>query len=221
MSAVRPELGPTLPELAEQRLARPRRALRLAALAAVLLVAAVLAPLLFRGGGLDGREKVIHRGPPVFNVLHEPGVVRRMRPHAGELLRFEGGGGRLRLAFTARPLELPPFRGDVNGILPIRAQRELIDPRRDVPGFRLTDEGRARVNDAPGYQVGFRLRDGRRRTTGRDVMVLPAEVGETRGVLLSFRQTLLGDGPLSEAERERTAAVRSAFRSFRFGTERK
>ena len=137
---------------------------------------------------------------------------RRCAPRVGASRRSG------RLVVTVRPLSLPPYRGSVSGLLPIYAERHLRTLAAELPGFRARTEGKARVNDAPGYQLRYRAGPAARRTLGIDILVVP-EDGRRDGVVLRYRQT---NPPraLGAADRELVKATRKAFRSFRFGLDR-
>jgi hypothetical protein len=86
VSVVRPEFGPTLPELLGPRLASLGRRGRFAlGAAAALLVLAVVAALALRDG--DGRTTVVIREPIAFNVL-VPASLERVAPQGDEVLRL-------------------------------------------------------------------------------------------------------------------------------------
>lgn len=172
------------------------------AVAIALLLAIALVALL-TGSKTAGLEQVVHRSAPVYNLLHAPGKVREVPAHPGELTRLEAAAGGYRATLTISKLRLPPYRGNVSGVLPIYATA-AVDPGE------LLDESKARVNDAPGYQVGLRTGPA---TTLRKVYVLPADSGVRDGVVIAFEQT--GKGP-----RDVVMAAKKAFRSFRFGTGR-
>ena len=86
----------------------------------------------------------------------------------------------------------------------------------ELPGFRLRAEGKARVNDAPGYQLRYRAAG---LTTASTSSSCPND-GDREGVLLRFRQ-INPPRALGEPGRELVKATRKTFRSFRFGLERK
>jgi len=219
MATVRPELGPTLPALLRRRFGIPP-AVTLA-VAAVVAAAAVAAILVALTRPPSPGEQVIHDQPPVFNLLHPPGVLRTAAPRAAELLRLEGRRGKLSVEVVVRPLALPSYGGDVtHGLLPVYADRFVEAQKEQVPGLRLVQEGRARVNNAVGYEVGFQAVAPDDRMYGRDVLLVPDDPEEGRGfVTLSLRQRKPG-GPFSGAEQGLANAARKAYRSFRFGTER-
>ena len=211
---VLPEYGPTAPALARRHLG-PRGGRRLA-VATLLVVGAVVA--LVAAGSGDGLDTLEHRSRPVFTLLHPPDQVRRVPPRAGELVRLEAARGPLRTAVTVRRLSLPAYDGSVSGLLPILAERHAAALARELPGFELRGEGKARVNDAPGYQLRYRAGPPERRTIGFDIFVVP-EDGDREGVLLRHRQTNPARR-LGEPGRELAKAARKAFRSFRFGLDR-
>src|SRR6266511_2485261 len=115
------DLGPTLPALVRRRFARPRRVWWTAGAAAAVVLGGLAVALVARGGGLDGKVKLIHRGQPVFNVLYTPGAVRPVKARTGELLRLEASGHGLRAEIVARSLRLPAYKGTVGGLLPVFA----------------------------------------------------------------------------------------------------
>jgi len=211
---VLPEYGPTGPELVRSRLGpRGRRIV----VALVALVVVGLAVLIVASSG-DGLTKLEHRSAPQFTLLYPAGDVRRVKAGPGEILRLRSGRGRLRMVVAIRRLELPPYEGSVSGLLPVLADRQVAALARELPGFRFRTDGKARVNDAPGYQLRYRAGPPSRRTLGTDVLVVP-EDGDREGVLLRFRQT---NPPraLDETDKELVKATRKAFRSFRFGLNR-
>lgn len=207
---VLPEYGPTGPELVRARLGPRGR--RVAVAAAALAIVALAVLIATRAG--DGLTKLEHRSAPQFTLLYPPADVQRVKAGPGELVRLRSGRGRLRMVVTIRRLELPPYEGSVSGLLPVFADRQAAALARELPGFRRRTEGKARVNDAPGYQLRYRAG----RTVGTDVMVVP-EDGERDGVLLRFRQTN-PPRPLDAGEKDLVKATRKAFRSFRFGLDR-
>ena len=207
---VLPEYGPTGPELVRRRLGRRGRII---AAAVAALVIALIVVLIATGG--DGLTELKHESSPQFTMLYPAGTVDRVKPGPGELVRFRAQRRGLRLLVAVRRLTLPPYEGSVAGTLPIVADRQAAALAEELPGFRLRGEGKARVNDAPGYQLRYRSRDV---TNGIDILVVPDD-GDREGVLLRFRQSnpprALGAG-----QRDLVKATRKVFRSFRFGLDR-
>jgi hypothetical protein len=206
---VSPEFGPTAPEILRRRF---RPGMRRVVYAAAALMVVVLA-LLIAGKG-DGLTELQHTSAPQFTMLYPPSQVHEVKPRPGELVRFRAARGGLRMLVVARPLRLPAYQGSVSGLLPLLADRQAAALARELPGFRLRTDGKARVNDAPGYQLRYRAGH----TQGTDVFVVP-EDGDREGVLLRFRQT---NPPraLDQADKDLVKATKKAFRSFRFGLDR-
>jgi hypothetical protein len=155
-------------------------------------------------------------------MLHAP-AIHRAKAGKGELLRLEGRRGKLSIEVVVRPLDLPPYRGDVtHGLLPAYADGFIKTQRRELPGMVLTQEGRARVNNAVGYEIGFQaVIPDSTRTYGRDVLLVPDDPKEAKGyVTLSLRQTKPGGARFTKGERNLAYLSRKAYRSFRFGTDR-
>jgi hypothetical protein len=212
---IRPEYGPSLSELLRRRLSlRARRALG---------AAAVLVGLALAGWWLwapeDGRY--VHRSEPVFNMrLTERGGLHRVKAEPGEILRLEARRrGRVVQSFTVAPFELPA--SDVEpaaamGLLAVARVRDELAPTFDA--FTPTDEGKANINDALGYQVGFEaVRDGRT-VLGRQALLLDPEGGGREGVVLTAIQE--PRGPVrSVADVGAAGPLRVPYRSLRFGTK--
>ena len=218
MIRVQPAYGETLPALLQRTRGIPERRTVLVAFALAALV--VVAILVLRDP-LQGKTQLVHRSAPVFNMLYPKGRVKVVAPQGAEYQRFEAArGDRVRLAVTVSPLRLPAYRGDVAGLLPVVMERHVAQLARSHPGFKLLDEGKARVNKAPGYQVGFAYGTKAHPSTGRDVMVVPVELPNVRqGVLISLRQTL-GPHRAGPAAQALIGAMKSVFRSFKFGPDR-
>jgi len=103
----------------------------------------------------------------------------------------------------------------------VLADRFVAAEQRRTPGLELTQEGRARVNNAVGYEVGYERITDSERFSGRDVLLVPDDPEEGRGqVLLSLRQRKASRAKLTPRERNLAYLARKAYRSFRFGTER-
>jgi len=220
MAVTRPGLGPTLPGALQRRFGIPP--VVTLAVAGVVAAAAVVAILVALTSPPSPGRQVVHRSPPVFNMLYPPAAMHEARPGPGELLRLEGRRKGLEVSVVVRKLQLPRFDGDVtHGLLPVYADRFVEAEKRRMPGLELATEGRARVNNAVGYEVGYeRIADGAR-FTGREVLLVPDDPEEGRGaVLLSLRNRKASGEKLSPPEKGLAYTARKAYRSFRFGTER-
>lgn len=211
---VLPEYGPSGPELIRRRFGpRARRAIAVVAAVVVVILAVLIAT---RSG--DGLTTLEHRSAPVFTLLHPAGQVRRVSPGPGELVRLRSRRGALEITVTVSRLALPAYEGSVSGFLPVYADRHVRALAAELPGFQARTDGKARVNDAPGYQIKYRAGTAQRPMTGIDILVVP-EDGRRDGVVLRYRQT---NPPraLDAAGKDLVKASRKAFRSFRFGLDR-
>jgi hypothetical protein len=225
------EHRPTLADLARPRLARVPRWARLGLAAAAVLVALLLAWRLLAPGA-NGDTHYVSHAPIVFNFRY-PATMHKAAARSPELIRVERRRGGLFLdSFAVEPLALPAFRGDVSGLLPAYADGEIAALRNRFREFELTREGKGRVNAVPGYDVQFRARLGERRLYGRLVLLPEPAAGEDlvdpsgelenarsrRGVRLLMLATP-ASGAVSPSKVGAQGALRTSFRSFRFGTE--
>jgi hypothetical protein len=212
---VRDEFRPTLPELLGPR-GRP-----VLAVVAALVVLAV-AVVLLRGGGAEATEYV-RTAAPQFNLTYDAGALPRRAARPGELLRLEARRGDLFIqSFTVEPLRLPPYRGAVDGMLPLYVERVVLPAleRRFRDFERLTPEGRARLNEiSAGYGLIFRARSGKRRLYGRISLVPKPAAHPTDGVTLLMLSTPAA-GVSGPAALGFDGKLKTPYRSFRFGIEK-
>src|SRR4051794_17427937 len=114
MSVVRPEFGPTLPELLGPRVRALPRAGRLALGAVAAVVVLALAFALLRAGGTD-RAEVVVREPIAYNLVSPP-ALQKAQPRGRETLRLESAPGAADpQSFAVTPFRLPAYRGDSTG----------------------------------------------------------------------------------------------------------
>jgi hypothetical protein len=217
MSLVRPEFEPTLPALVRRRFGVRERttiALLLVALALLAVAVVLVRPRVDRIG------EVSYDGEPAFTLQYRNDLFHEEPPQSGELARLEGRRGRQTVTITARPLELPERDGNVaQAFLPIHASAHIERLASELDGFELRAEHRARVNDAPGYEVRFRSGEPGRYTFGSDLMLLPDEETSAGGLLLSLRREVRGSPRLRPAEEEFADLATIAMRSVEFGTD--
>jgi hypothetical protein len=214
VTLVRSEFEPTLPVLVRRRTGLPER-VTVSLLLLALLVAGAAA--VFVRPRVDGMSTLVHRSDPVFNLTYGNGALHAAEPRPGELARLEGRRGRQSVAITVRPLVLPAYDGDVaHGLLPAYASGHIERLAAELDGFRLRKQHRARINDAPGYEIRFRSAA----TIGIDTLLVPDEQDGRGAVVLSLRRTV--DGPMRLGKREQAFAheASEAFRSFAYGTGR-
>jgi hypothetical protein len=216
MTLVRPEFEPTLPVLVRRTLGVRERTTILVLVG--LLVLAGVALLLVRPR-VDRIGEVVHRDDPAFTLQYRNDLLHSEEPREGELARLAGRRGRQSVTITVRPLELPARGGDVaHAFLPIFASGHIEQLAQESDDFELRAEHRARLHDAPGYEVRFRTGPPGSRTFGSDLMLLPSEEEEQGALLLSLRREVRGRTTLSDREEEFADLAMEAMRSVRFGT---
>jgi hypothetical protein len=209
LTVVAPEHRPTLrEELAP--LPAPARWAVLAVL--VLLVAGIAIALLGDGSSADGRV-IVRESPIAFNLRVPPGM-NQLEPGAGEWVHLERKG---QDSMVVMPLQLPPYKGDVGGILPVVAARELDALKQRFPDLEPVEEGKARINKAAGYSLSFRVSRSPREY-GRLVLLPQPVPGARDGVKLLLRATPDG-GADKAADVGASGQLKTPYRSFRFGTE--
>lgn len=208
MLAVRPEFGPTLPEL----LAGHSKAWRYALIGGyVVILVVVLYLLLLRG---DPTSTDVQRGGNVpFRLTHDA-ALKSTTPLGDERLRLQGTRGR---EVVVNALELPVYRGQSDGFLPLYAETLLPEMEKRFKDFELRREGRTSVNRIPGYDIYFQYTtDAGRTAYGRRILLLNSySAGARDGVdmlLLEGRSSVVPN-----ADAVGTAgSLKTLLRSFRF-----
>jgi hypothetical protein len=209
---VRPEFGPTLPELLAAR-GMSRRAIASSAILVVVVAVGGWALL----QSLRDREHLKADGPPAFNLVYPPSALHEAPRRGDELVRLEGRRRNVSVEITARPLDVPRYaKGDVvAGYLPVLAERRLHELGELYGPVDVHDEGKARINDLPGYQIGFSAGLPAGALFGRDTYLLPDDPQATEGVLLSLRRVIRRRA--TAADRDFFDVVKEAYVSFAFG----
>jgi hypothetical protein len=179
----------------------------------VLLVLAALVAAFGGGSAADGK-RIVRKAPIAFNLRVAPGM-KQLKPGAGEWVHLERKG---QDSMVVTPLHLPAYKGDVGGILPVVASRELDALKRRFPELELVEEGKARINQVVGYTLAFRVSRGTPRTYGRLTLLPQPTPGARDGVkLLLIANTSGGVGKASDVGT--SGQLKTPYRSFRFGTE--
>ena len=215
---VKPEYGPSLPVLMRSW----PRARRIAFLVAVALVVVVAAALAVRRvvRNEEATSVAVVKGPPAFNLIWRNGL-ERVKPRPGELLRLENPpGAPFVQRYVVRPLHLPAYQGDVFGILPLHAGTiTMKEIQHDYPGAQERSEGKARINELPGYQLTFQTEVGGRVAYGRRILLVPDEPLVREGAQIEMLVTRSPAVPRADAVGA-NGPLKTPLRSFRFGTER-
>src|SRR4051794_12998867 len=164
------------------------------------------------GSGTDGR--VIVRERPIAFNLRVPSGMNQLDPGRGEWVHLERKG---QDSIVIEPLQLPAYKGDVGGILPIVAARELDALERRFPDLEPVEEGKARINKAAGYSLSFRVSRSPR-MYGRLVLLPQPVPGARDGVKMLLLATPEG-GAGKATDVGTRGQLKTPYRSFRFGTE--
>jgi hypothetical protein len=219
MPVVAPEHRPTLGETLAP-LPRPARWAVLAVLG-LLLIGLVIA---LTGKATADGKRLVRERPLAFNLRVPPGM-QEIKPAAGEWAHLERKG---KDSFVVEPLKLPAYKGDVGGILPVVATREIEALKKRFPALEPVEEGKGRINQAAAYSVVFRA-SRKPRLYGRLVLLPQPPVspgglataslaGARDGVkLLLLATPEAGAGKASDVGTR--GQLKTPYRSFRFGTE--
>jgi hypothetical protein len=179
---IKPEYGPTLPELAGPRWRRASRATRGAVIAAAGLFVAVVAAIV-----VATWPNSVSGGGPVSFHFEYADHLHRMTPHAGELARIEARSrGLLAASLTVARVHLPSYGGNLEGELPLYADGVIARLPAAYPNFALELEGKIRNNDVPGYTIDFSATRRGRPIFGRAVLLFPARSHARDGLLVTM-----------------------------------
>jgi hypothetical protein len=219
MSVVRPEFGPTLPELLGPRVRALPLVLRVALAAVVALVVLALGYTVLRGQA-DDRTTVVVREPVAYNLAYPP-ALQQVHPIGRETLRLATPPSADPQSFAVTPFRLPAYRGDATAVLTGMSPVLIDRMRRTVPGFVWRGDGRVNYNRQPGYEILFQAKIDGRTWYGRRTLLLPGGDEPPREgadiMIMAARSDAI---PRVDAVGSSPGALKTAIRSFRFGTER-
>ena len=219
MAVTRPGLGPTLPGALRERFGIPPGGDRGGRGRAV--AAAVAAILVALTRPTSAGEQVVHKGPPVFNMLYPPEAMREAGPlrRAAALEGRRGGlevsvvvrGWSCRASTATSPTACCRSTRTASWTPPSADAGPAARPRRAARGSTTASATRSATSASPADE----------RFTGREVLLVPddPEEGEGRGAAEPVPRKASGE-KLTPPERNLAYLARKAYRSFRFGTER-
>jgi hypothetical protein len=182
---VKQEFGPTLPQLLAPRIdSLPRIAGRIAAVLAVLVVAGAV---LF---ALRNHDPVYsHPGPPAlrFSTSYSRVMTREPTPPGAlVLLEQRSKSGILLASFEISTLHLPPYSGEISGLLPVIAINFIRRLMASNPTVMVQTEGRTRINFVPGYTFTYQRTSNGTVYWGRYVFITRDLTGDRQGLLISL-----------------------------------
>jgi hypothetical protein len=220
MSVVRPEFGPTLPELLGPRVRALPRAAQIALAAAAALILIAVAAFAVKGSE-DNRAQAVVREPIAYNLVYPPSL-QKVRPQGNETLRLETASGtEAPQSFAVKPFTLPPYHGDSTGILTLMSANMITRMSKQYPGFIWRGDGRVNYNRQPGYEILFQTKLNGKTTYGRRTLLVPG--GDTpprEGLDITMLAARSEAIPRVDAVGSASGALKTAIRSLRFGTER-
>jgi len=199
------------PTLREELVGLPKWP-RIAAIVVLAILALAGIAALAKGETEDGTRTIV-REPIAFNLRY-PDDMKKLAPSEGQYLHLKREGLD---EFIVEPLTLPAYTGDVGGILPVAASREMEALKKRFPQLEPVEEGKTRINRVAGYSIVFRASRSPR-LYGRVVLLPQDAPGALDGVKLVMLAT-----PDGGADKPRDVGaqgeLKTPYRSFRFGTE--
>lgn len=179
---VKPAYGPTVLDLAEERLGRRApRALTVTG-TLLMLVIALIVLLALRGGSraLSGSA-----GSVSFSFRYS-GLRRERAPAPYTLLLVAYRRSRLAAQIAIAPLRLPPYSGNATGIEPVLAANYMRALVARTPGVTLQNTGPTIVNGIAGYNFTYTRQVGASSYFGRVIFLTPSVTGDRAGVIVSL-----------------------------------
>jgi hypothetical protein len=179
---VKPQFGPTLPQLLEARIGGVPRRLRPIAVAIVALIVAVVLI-----DGLRGGASTISGGAPgVSFSFSYSGLVREATPPGQyALLASHTATGRLVAQIEVGPLRLPPYSGNVTGIEPVLSANYMRAFAARTPGVTVQSAAPTLVGGSPGYNFTYTREIAGLTYFGRTIFITPSVASGRRGVIVS------------------------------------
>lgn len=176
---VKPEFGPTLPELAGPGLRRlPRWVLWAAAAASVLaVVLAVVAWLALR----TPTRTIEVKSPVAFSITYPSDSLTRLPPSGTDVVRLRSVPG------TPNPVKLDISRvelpeGQREAFLPIVSRQLVKEMESREPGFILRGEQPVNLNGQAGYQIYYQTSRGGRTWYGRRFLLFSDDLNDNVGI---------------------------------------
>jgi hypothetical protein len=179
---VKPEFGPTLPELLESRALRVPRwfrgALTTLIVAVVLIVVAVV---------VHRQTSTFSRSAPGVSFSFSPGSLQREPVPAGQYALFAAHrGAQLTAELEVGPLTLPAYGGEMSGLEPLIAASDIRALAATVPGFALDGEGPTVLGGDDGYNFTYTRPLHDETYYGRVILLTARFAGVRRGVTISM-----------------------------------
>jgi hypothetical protein len=193
---VKPEYGPTLPDLLESRLGGVPKRLRSITAAVIVVVVLVVGLVSVRGGSssISGAA-----GGVSFSFSYS-GLRREAAPPGVAVLLAARRGMQLVARIEVAPLRLPAYAGNVIGIEPLIAANYMRAFAARTPGVAIQGAGPTVVAGTAGYNFTFTQRLDGGTYYGRVIFITPSLSHARRGLTLSLLAQpvlsgIIGSGP--------------------------
>jgi hypothetical protein len=189
LAPVQERFGPSLPELIAPRIDRlPAIARRVAAVIGAIVVAVVIALV------LRTRDAVFSCPPSTgltCSIPYPHSLTREPAPPGALLLLRQSDASGLVASFQVGLLHLPPYSGEISGLLPVVAINYERRLAAITPAFQLQSLGRTRIINTPAFTFTYSFYPkggGGIPYFGRIVFITPHLTGDRTGLLLSMVQ---------------------------------
>jgi hypothetical protein len=179
---VKPEFGPSLPELLESRVLRIPKGLRGAVAVVVIAILIALGFTVAKGGASS-----INRQVPGMSFSFSYRALKSQTPPAGEYALLQARhGSQLAARLEIAPLRLPAYSGDINGLAPVVMANYIRGLAVRTPGFVLQSEGPTSVNGIAGYNFTYTQAIAGATYFGRVILLTRHASGDRDGLLVSL-----------------------------------
>lgn len=192
---VKPEYGPSLPDLAGPRLnALPRWVLWAAAAASVAIVALTVA------GWLVTRtptRKIEVTSPVAFSVTYPSDDLRRLPASGAEVVRLASPPAAANpVSLDIAKVELPAHRGQREAVFPLVSEQIVAQMRSADPNFVVRGEQAVNYNGQAGYQIYYQTERDGKTWYGRRILLFSDDLKDNVGVDVNAQaQRPLTSGP--------------------------
>ncbi|MFM9126825.1 MAG: hypothetical protein ACKOTA_04555 [Solirubrobacterales bacterium] len=182
---VKPEFGPSLPELAGPRLrALPRWVLWAAvAASALLVVLAVAGWMVVR----TPTRTIEVKSPVAFSVTYPSESLNRLPASGAEVVRLASPAGtpnpvELEFSKVELPAGLAPTEGQREAAFPLVSQRLIEQMRREDPSFVVRGEQAVNYGGQAGFQIYYQTERDGKTWYGRRVLLFSDNLEDNVGV---------------------------------------
>ena len=212
---VKPEFGPSLPELAGPRMrALPRWVLwAVAAVSALVVVLALVGWLVTRTPTRTIRVTT----PVAFSITYPSDQMRRLPAAGGEAVRLVTTSQAPNPAeLVVRRVELPAVPGLREAAFPLASERVIEQMRRADPEFIVRGEQAVNYGGQAGFQVYYQTERDGRTWYGRRILLFSDDLNDRVGVDIdALEQRPLKGGPATVWEAAKVDPLLRTLRSIR------